>query len=103
MSSKHCAFKQSFERQTALLPVSFGDSRTIDLYWMHRAEGTEHFHSLRSTRWPVVRKNIPASRPERTRPAIYPSISESHRRRICLSTRTPTSKYKNQNELKNES
>lgn len=33
-----------------VLPAGFGDSRTIDLYWMHRAKGTEHFHSLRTTR-----------------------------------------------------
>lgn len=71
------------------LPANFGDFRTVDLYWMHRAEGTEHFHSLRTTRWPVVRKSIPVSRPERTRPAACPSISESPRRRTCPSTRTP--------------
>lgn len=78
------------ERQiTSSLPVSFGDSHTIDLYWMHRAEGTEHFHSLKTTRWPVARKNILVFRQEHIRPAIYLSISESPRLRICLSTRIP--------------
>lgn len=77
------------EQTGKCLPANSGDSRTVDLYWTHRAEGTEHFHSLRTTRWPVVRKNIPIFRPEHTRPAIYPSISESLRRRTCPSTRTP--------------
>lgn len=78
------------KRQTVRsLPASFGDSRTIDLYWMHRAEGTEHFHSSETTRWPVARKSIPVFRQERTRPAICPSIFESPRLRIYLSIRTP--------------
>lgn len=72
-----------------VLPVSFGDSHTIDLYWMHRAEGTEHFHSLKTTRWPVARKSTPVFRQERIRPAICPSISESPHLRIYLSMRTP--------------
>lgn len=72
-----------------LIPVDFGDSRTVDLYWTHRAEGTEHFHSLRTTRWPVARKNIPIFRPERTHPATCPSISESRRRRTYPSIRIP--------------
>lgn len=83
--------EEHFARKTPAgsLPANFGDSRTIDLYWMHRAEGTEHFHSLETTRWPVARKNIPVFRPEHTRPAICPSISESPRQRTCPSTRTP--------------
>lgn len=72
-----------------LLPVSFGDSHTVDLYWMHRAEGTEHFHSLKTTRWPVARKSTPVFRQVRIRPAICPSISESPRLRIYPSTRIP--------------
>lgn len=77
------------------IPVDFGDSRTVDLYWTHRVEGTEHFHSLKTTRWPVARKNIPIFRPKRTHLAIYPSISESLRQRICLSTRIPVPRNKN--------
>lgn len=56
---------------------------------MHRAEGTEHFHSSETTRWPIARKSIPVFRQGRIRPAIYPSISESPRPRIYLSIRTP--------------
>lgn len=56
---------------------------------MHRAEGTEHFHSLKTTRWPVVRKSTPVFRQERIRPAICPSISESPRLQIYLSMHTP--------------
>lgn len=56
---------------------------------MHQAEGTEHFHSLKTTRWLVARKSTLVFRQEHIRPAIYPSISESPRLRICLSTRTP--------------
>ena len=56
---------------------------------MHRAEGTEHFHSLKTMRWLVARKNTPVFRQEHIRPAICPNISESPHLRICLSTRTP--------------
>lgn len=59
---------------------------------MHRAEGTEHFHSLKTTQWPVARKSTPVFRQERIRPVIYPSISESPRLRKIfpyLSIRTP--------------
>lgn len=56
---------------------------------MHRAEGTEHFHSLKTTQWPVARKNTPIFRQERIHLAICPSIFESPRLRIFLSTHTP--------------
>jgi len=81
--------------RTSFIPVDFGDSRTIDLYWTHRAEGTEHFHSLKTTRWPVARKNNPVFRPERTRLVTCLSISESLRRWISLSTCSPVSSSKN--------
>lgn len=72
-----------------MLPVNFEDSRTIDLCLMHRVEGTEHFHSLRTTRWPTVRTSSRDVLQERTHLVICPNTFVFHPRRTFLSNHTP--------------
>lgn len=81
------------------LPVNFEDSRTIDLCLMHRGEGTEHFHSLKTTRQPTVRMSNRVVRRVHTRLAVYPNIFVSRHRLIFPSSRIPAETKIEQNTI----